>query len=245
MIRLYLMDAFVLTVMRCNRHMAAGVLLFLLLLPAVPGPLEKVEKGTIASIKDSIYREFHENGVKKTEIHFRNGQEHGIFRSWYSDGTPEMVCHYSNGKLDGEKTRWYQSGAMKSRSNWTLGKQEGLSETWFENGQLQCQGNYRNNKRCAEFRHWYENGQLYSILSFKEGRLNGPVKWYHSNSELAIVGFYGDSGEREFLWQLYHNNGEKCAQINYENGIVRKKEYYAPDAVIDSMFRAIEMSAGK
>jgi antitoxin component YwqK of YwqJK toxin-antitoxin module len=78
------------------------------------------------------------------------------------------------------------------------------------------------------------------MVSFKDGYLNGPAKWYHVNGELAIVGYHGENGDREFLWQLYHNNGEKCAQISYSNGIVEKKEYYAPDAVIDSMFGAIE-----
>jgi hypothetical protein len=45
---------------------------------------------------------------------------------------------------------------------------------------------------------------------------------------------------RDSLYCEFHNNGENCAKISYSNGIVEKKEYFAPDAVIDSMFKAIE-----
>jgi antitoxin component YwqK of YwqJK toxin-antitoxin module len=169
-----------------------------------------------APIKDSLYCEFYENGKKKMEISYRNGVEHGSVRSWFSNGALEMTCIYHKGKLDGEKSRWYQNGSLKCRTCWSLGVQDGKSETWLKSGRLR------------------------SLVSFKSGKLSGPAKWYHENGELAIVGFYGENGEREFLWQLYRGNGEKCAQISYENGAVQKKEYYATDAEIDSLFKAIE-----
>jgi antitoxin component YwqK of YwqJK toxin-antitoxin module len=150
------------------------------------------------------------------EISYRNGVEHGSVRSWFSNGALEMTCLYHKGKLDGEKSRWYQNGSLKCRTYWSLGVQDGKSETWFKSGRLR------------------------SIVSFNAGKLSGPAKWYHENGELAIVGFYGENGDREFLWQLYRSNGEKCAQINYENGEVQKKEYYATDVEIDSLFKAIE-----
>jgi antitoxin component YwqK of YwqJK toxin-antitoxin module len=256
MIRLYLMDTLVWKLLRRNRRMAAGAFFFPLLLFHAASPLEKVETryadGPVkeryfiykndsgVSIKDSIYREFHPNGKVKTEIRYHDGQEEGAVRTWYSDGTPELNCHYSNGKLDGERTGWHPNNRVKCKSRWSKGKQEGISETWFENGRLKTRGSYCSGKRCSEFRTWYENGQLHSMVSFNDGYLNGPAKWYHANGELAIVGYHGEYGDREFLWQLYGDNGEKCAKITYSRGIVRKKEYYAPDSVIDAMLKTVE-----
>ena len=87
---------------------------------------------------------------------------------------------------------------------------------------------YREFHPSSEFRHRHENGQLHLIVSFKDGYLNGPAKWYHANGELAFVGYQGDYGEREFLWQLYRDNGEKCAKTSYSNDVAKKKEYYVP-----------------
>ncbi|MBN1130472.1 MAG: hypothetical protein JXA71_15875 [Chitinispirillaceae bacterium] len=122
---------------------------------------------------------------------------------------------------------------------------EGMYRSFYKTGNRKIEISYMNGKKDGSISSWYKNGRIRSIISYKNGRLNGPAKWYHANGEPAIIGYYDDNGQREYLWQLYHNTGEKCAQISYRNGTVEKKEYFAPDSVIDSLFRAIENSGAK
>ncbi|MBN2037049.1 MAG: toxin-antitoxin system YwqK family antitoxin [Chitinispirillaceae bacterium] len=191
-------------------------------------------------VMDSLFCAYHKNGKKKMELFYRNGSEQGQVRGWYKTGAPEFTCFYQEGKLHGTKSCWYKNGAIKSRGSWNNGAKDGPFESWYENGRYRLQGAFCADTQCGEFRRWYENGTLRSIVSFKKGALNGPVKWYHANGELAIVGYYDENGKRAFRWQLYHKNGEKCADVLYAGGIIEKKEYFAPDSVIESMFREIE-----
>jgi antitoxin component YwqK of YwqJK toxin-antitoxin module len=139
----------------------------------------------------------------------------------------------------------YASGAIRERyvvvsleSGATV--KDGAYSAFFENGNRKTEIPYRKGKKDGTAHSWYENGRLRCMITYKDGRLCGPAKWYHPEGGLAIVGYYGDNGEREYLWELFHRTGEACARINYSGGVIEKKEYFAPDSVIDALFRKME-----
>ncbi len=45
---------------------------------------------------------YHENGVKASVGHFKNGEKHGIWKTWDSNGKLEAIAHYANGEKTGK-----------------------------------------------------------------------------------------------------------------------------------------------
>ena len=57
-----------------------------------------------------IVRYYHENGNKKQEREYQNGQIHGKCIGWYKNGNKWWEDEYQNGKRHGKYTCWYENG---------------------------------------------------------------------------------------------------------------------------------------
>ena len=84
--------------------------------------------------------EWHNNGKKKTETHYKDGNKHGKELSWYETGMMEYEFHYRNGKKHGKETIWYKNG-VKTESYFKEDFEHGKYTIWRDDGSvmsIQC-----------------------------------------------------------------------------------------------------------
>ncbi|MGL5124596.1 MAG: toxin-antitoxin system YwqK family antitoxin [Fusobacteriaceae bacterium] len=63
----------------------------------------------------------------------------------------------------------------------------------------------------------YENGQIEMEYNYKNGKEDGPYKFYYSNGQLKVEGNY-KNGQRDGLFKSYYENGQVKEEENLKNG---------------------------
>jgi len=91
---------------------------------------KKTPKGLVKTKKET----YHPNGVMSSELHFKDGKEHGLNRVWYENGQLGVEYSLKNGKQDGKSTSWYPNGVKKIESMYKDGVLDGVSSFWGEGG---------------------------------------------------------------------------------------------------------------
>ncbi len=66
--------------------------------------------------------------------------------------------------------------------------------------------------------------------TYKDDKLDGPVKWYYDNGQLREEGTY-NNGKRDGLWKFYHQ-----FYSIHNNGQLKEERTYKNDKYIDSKF---------
>ena len=74
---------------------------------------------------------FWENGQKRSEQNFKDGERDGLYVKWYEDGQKRREINYKDGKANGLWVWWYKNGQKKSEANYKDGKQ--ISKKWWNN----------------------------------------------------------------------------------------------------------------
>lgn len=150
------------------------------------------------------------SGNPKQEVrHNQEGGRHIV--TWYQDGTPQSIEEYdAQGAL--EKGEYYDRDHHLEA--WVDSK-EGmriLRDTYgqlifrdtIQDGEMTCRTSY------------HANGNPRSIISYRHGNIEGQCKNYLPDGEPeSIAEWVG--GRQQGLTTLY-KNGEKVAEIHYENG---------------------------
>ena len=84
---------------------------------------------------------FYENGQKKQEWNYKDGELDGLQTTWYENGQKDTEWNFKDGEQDGLTTKWYENGQKKAELNWKNGELDGLQTTWYENGQKRLEWN--------------------------------------------------------------------------------------------------------
>jgi len=165
----------------------------------------------ILSQKDGCRSTYYENGQKKGEGIFKDGELDGLWTWWYENGQKEYVGTFK----DGEK--------------------EGLQTSWYENGWKMYETMYRNNKRGGKETLYHKSGNISSVKTYKDGKLYGEYIDYFVTGEKRSEGniFYG--GMMEGKWIFWYHNGQKelecefdfgnpvgSAKIYHDNGVLKE-----------------------
>ncbi|MBR6331188.1 MAG: toxin-antitoxin system YwqK family antitoxin, partial [Bacteroidales bacterium] len=53
----------------------------------------------------------------------------------------------------------------------------------------------------------------------------GNWTFWHPNGQVFQMGQYNDRGEKTGLWKVFYEDGSRCAEENFENGV--SKEWYS------------------
>lgn len=102
----------------------------------------------------------------------------------------------------------------------------------YANGQLKYESEIEDGKRNGKTTEYYENGQIKLVTSFEEGKSSGEYKGYAENGQLLAEGKVttvevpSDNKQEkpkyreQFVgkWTYYFENGQKKAEVSYENG---------------------------
>ena len=134
--------------------------------------------------ENGLHIEYHKNGRKKSETHYKNGEREGLRTEWYDNGQKESEGHYKSGKQDGLQTQWYENGKKHYETHYKNGEPDGLTTWWHENGQKEQEGHWKNGEQNGLWTEWYENGQKEVETQWKNSRKDGLVtEWYENGKK--------------------------------------------------------------
>ena len=113
-------------------------------------PNTKFENGS-----GTVYA-YWENGQKKHEATYKDGQLDGLETRYYENGQKEFETTYKDGKEDGPQTQYYENGQKMREGTNKDGEKDGLETWWYENGQKMGERNYKDGQKVGERR--YKDG---------------------------------------------------------------------------------------
>jgi len=106
---------------------------------------------------------YHENGQKRKERTYKNGERDGLWTGWNENGQMREEETYKDGRQDGKWTYWYENGQKMREGTYKDGELDGLKTEWYENGQKYNEGTYKNGELIEE-NYWDEDGNVYIYL---------------------------------------------------------------------------------
>lgn len=127
---------------------------------------------------------YHENGKKKSETEYRNGQAHGLEIMWHENGQKKSETEFKKGTKHGDETGWFDDGEMKMKRRFKEGKKHGRETIWYypyfeaPSGRLE-----RSDKLILRSRIDYKNGKKHGkerLFDF-DGKLESQNTWKNGN----------------------------------------------------------------
>ena len=115
--------------------------------------------GIVLDKKDESKIEYHDNGVKKSEEHYKDGIRNGSFIRWYDNGNKESECSYKDGVLHGTSNNWYANGNKESESHYNYGDPLGIWREWHDDGSRKYEERYKNGKLNGVATGWYDSNR--------------------------------------------------------------------------------------
>ncbi len=86
--------------------------------------------------------EYYENGMKRIEGSYKNGQRDGEWNAWYDNGNPWSKGFYNEGVENGIKTVWHKNGQKYYEGPIINDQRAGIWKFWNEEGDLVKEVNY-------------------------------------------------------------------------------------------------------
>ncbi len=86
--------------------------------------------------------EYFDNGMKRVEGYYSDGERHGRWNSWHDNGKVWSVGRYREGQLHGKQTVYYPNGNKFYEGEYENGIRVGLWRFWNEQGVLENERTY-------------------------------------------------------------------------------------------------------
>ena len=102
----------------------------------------------------------------------------------------------------------------------------GIGINMWNEKQLESEISFKNGKIDGVVKYYHENGKLQSQRFWKEGKADGELKVYYESGQLFKEGAF-KNGQMDSIWKEYFESGKLKAEMSYTdgklNGVV--KEY--------------------
>ena len=92
----------------------------------------------------------------------------------------------------------------------------GICES-YENGIIQSYSEFKNGLINGKMKYFFPNGQVEEEVEWRNGIANGTVKYFYENGQLAEHGQVVNES-KEGIWKVYHPNGQLKSLENWKNG---------------------------
>ncbi len=197
----------------------------------------------LGTIPDGEVKEFNENGLVKTEAHYKNNKLNGtllrynesgtlISREEYVDSvlqgpaeyyTPtknELIsahCTYKNSYLEGERTVTRQDGTLLQKENYKRGHLIGPRISFYPSGSKESEETFVDGKLHGERLLFFPSGELWYRENYNHGRLDGERIGYFASGKVRLEEFYAE-GVLEGPRRVYAENGELLTSEEYHWG---------------------------
>lgn len=185
------------------------------------------------------FTEYFGNGKIKQEGKFRNGLPIDFWKEYYPNGQTKKITEYKNGKKVNLQKEFYESAQLKNEKYYFEGLLTGKSTSYHPDGKILEQGLYQNNQKIGHWVQYYPDGKIKistnfqegldhgeyieydsngvsrMIITFSLGKMNGVIKKFHPNKNLAFIGFFKDNFPSG-IWQYYDENGKLQKEENWD-----------------------------
>ncbi len=162
---------------------------------------------------------YYEDGSKKTEGTYKNGQLEGPFVEYYPNGSKSMEGQFKNGEYHGLWLYWYDDGKPRGRGGFKDGYRTGTHVFWHKTGAKCVEVSHKNGKFHGKYREYSLEGQLLEEIEFNEGIREGTFTWWHENGKKAMEGQFKNN-KRTGQWISWDKQGKKFTQREYKDGEV-------------------------
>ena len=166
--------------------------------------------------------------------------QHGPITLWYENGQKKEEENYKDGELDGLLTWWYENGQKKVEETFKDGKWDGLATVWFDNGQKSREETFKDGKMVSATA-WKPNGEKCPITNIVDG--NGVIVRYredgtenyrysYKDGELVEDVSYREDGTVGFrhIWK----DGKQVDSVSYrEDGTVSERYTYKKGELVE------------
>jgi antitoxin component YwqK of YwqJK toxin-antitoxin module len=159
--------------------------------------------------------DYHENGQKKQEAHYKDGKGHGPASFWYQSGQKSFEATYKEGRLITD-IGWQPNGDVCPFTNVVNGN--GTVVTWHENGQKNSECHYQDGQECGIVVFWNESGLKTVEVNTDYGNKGEELHTiFREDGSKAEEGCWKD--EKRFgIWVTFSEDGKADGEIHYING---------------------------
>jgi len=161
--------------------------------------------------------DYHENGQKRKESHYKGGKEDGPVSFWYQSGQKESEATYKEGRVITD-IGWQPNGEVCPFTNVVNGN--GTVVTWHENGQKESESHYRDGQKCGLQIVWNENGLKKEEINHdygNKGECLATLFWDNGNKQEEGCGD-GNTYKQVGIWVKFSEDGKADGEIHYING---------------------------
>jgi antitoxin component YwqK of YwqJK toxin-antitoxin module len=166
-------------------------------------------------IREGKYISYFENGNKKSEGFYKNGEPAGFWNYYYESGKLKMRGVLRGNTNYGLWRFYFENGNVSMEGEIYHGKREGKWNFYFENGLLKSTGEFRGGEKTGIWNHYYEDKSIKAQAYYK-GDL-GLYREFYTNGKIKMEGF-NYMGKSDSTWTYYYENGAKQAEGKYSEG---------------------------
>jgi antitoxin component YwqK of YwqJK toxin-antitoxin module len=216
---------------------------------------------------DSTWLFYNQSGELIQKINYKYGKKNGYSTTYNyntnTEGTIGSKELYVNDKKEGTAFYYYDNGRLKETVNYKNGKKEGESKEYDQNGVLitlmQYHNNFvinreminrynSNNEKIGKWIEFYPDGRIQKEMNYEKGLLNGLLKEYDKNGNLALVLKYEngkileksvDSQEQDLLnvKREFNENGNLIFSGSYKEDVpVGIHRFYNDEGIVINSF---------
>jgi len=214
--------------------------------------------------KTGLWIKYRQNGVKESEIFYKNDKRHGVFTNYHSNGNVRNTGSYyeeitvENGVLrninDGKHEHYYESGELQRVEHYDMGKKTGKWVKYHENGQVAEEKHYQDDLQTGEHENWNQDGSKIFETNYKLIETNdeaysvrhGIEKRWKDGVLVSEIPF--KNGVREGLAKNFTPSGELVKSMEFKNDKLHGKyKTYHPNGKVKMVreYRDVGLSASK
>jgi antitoxin component YwqK of YwqJK toxin-antitoxin module len=183
------------------------------------------------------WREWYDNGAKKSERKLTTESGSGYMTMWHSNGIKMTEGNMLDNKLTGKWITYYEDGRKGSKAYFIEGKRSGLwtqyymiedlflaneyfDVKWYGTNIKYEEGLYVDDKKTGFWTYWHENGERHSHGEYINGKKSGPWTEWYDKKDAKIKKEEGDfyDGIKSGLWTEWRNDGTKYLEGEYIGG---------------------------
>jgi antitoxin component YwqK of YwqJK toxin-antitoxin module len=156
------------------------------------------------------------NGVRREMYELSaSGKKDGLYQSYYPNGEEEFYIIYSGGKKNGVYKKSGEDGVISEYGFYKMNCRDGIYSTYFANGILKSAEEYHDGSLNGQST--YVNGRSYTIVSYKNGKMSGGRREYHSNGNKKEFSHWR-SGEKHGPYLKFSEDGKMLTEAEYSYG---------------------------
>jgi len=182
-------------------------------------------KADTSNITDSLKTCFYENGLRKSELIFKNNKLIKLLNFWDSTGQQVVkngegciITLYEDGMFSKDSISngiinmymlFHPNQTMKMAVPYKNGEIHGQIKTYCENSTLLSIENFQDGKREGIRKEWYDNGQLKLDANYLQGTLSGSYCAYFRNGIIQKKCTYNKGSIDGIYIENYENGNSK------------------------------------